>query len=48
MTPGKERIIRGLLTLVLIAGGLALSACNTVRGLGQDLESIADEVDEET
>jgi predicted small secreted protein len=31
-------------------GALALSttACNTVRGLGQDLESVANDVDEAT
>ena len=27
---------------------LALSACNTVRGFGEDLKSVADAVDEET
>jgi predicted small secreted protein len=27
---------------------LAVSACTTVRGLGQDLQSVANEVDEET
>jgi len=36
------------LMLVLAASGmlLALSACNTVRGAGQDLESAANTVDE--
>lgn len=35
--------------VVLIAGaGLALASCNTVRGVGQDLESAADAVDQET
>ena len=32
----------------LIVAALALSACNTVRGVGQDLESAADTVDRET
>ena len=34
----------------LAAGGLAMaaSACNTVRGVGQDLESAADTVDNAT
>ena len=33
--------------LVVTAGLVALSAtaCNTVRGVGQDLESVADDVD---
>ena len=37
------------LILAVTAGVLALTAtaCNTVRGVGQDLESAADEVDEE-
>ncbi len=36
--------------LAVTAGVLALSAtaCNTVRGVGQDLESAADAVDEAT
>ena len=36
--------------LVLIAGGFALtaSACNTVRGVGNDLESAANSVDRAT
>ncbi|GGC21969.1 hypothetical protein GCM10011371_07010 [Novosphingobium marinum] len=35
--------------LALAAGSIVLSAsaCNTVRGAGQDLESAANEVDEE-
>jgi entericidin B len=36
--------------IALTAGAIALSAsaCNTVRGAGSDLESAANEVDEET
>lgn len=26
--------------LMLLCGGLALAACNTVQGLGQDIESV--------
>ncbi len=29
-----------LFVLMLICGGLALTACNTVQGLGQDIESV--------
>lgn len=38
------------LTLVLLTLGFAMTAtaCNTVRGAGEDLESAADAVDEET
>lgn len=38
------------LVLVLAASGLmaVVSACNTVRGVGQDLESAADTVDKAT
>ncbi|WP_263970502.1 hypothetical protein [Qipengyuania atrilutea] len=32
----------------LAAVSLSLSACNTVRGFGQDITSVADAVDEET
>jgi len=36
--------------IVLVAGGIACTtaACNTVRGVGQDLESAANTVDRET
>ncbi len=35
-------MIRMSVTMVLIAGGLALAACNTVRGAGEDMQSAAD------
>jgi entericidin B len=41
-------MVRKIVTLVAITATLVLAACNTVRGVGQDLESAADEVDEET
>lgn len=31
---------RKLVLLVLLCSGLALTACNTVQGLGQDIESV--------
>ncbi len=36
--------------LVVTASVMALTAtaCNTIRGLGQDLESVADDVDDAT
>jgi len=38
------------LLLALVAGGIALSAtaCNTVRGVGKDIESAANSVDKAT
>lgn len=38
------------LVLALVAGGIVMSAtaCNTVRGAGNDLESAANEVDKKT
>jgi entericidin B len=41
-------MVRKIATLVAITATLVLAACNTVRGVGQDLESAANEVDEET
>ena len=41
-------MVRNIFTLVAITATLVLAACNTVRGVGQDLESAANEVDEET
>ena len=34
-------MVRNVMTVVLIAGGLVLAACNTVRGAGQDVQSVA-------
>ncbi|WP_255703634.1 MULTISPECIES: hypothetical protein [Erythrobacter] len=39
----RRATIAALLTATLILGG-----CNTVRGLGDDLKSVANAVDEET
>lgn len=33
--------MRNVLTIALIAAGLAAAACNTVRGAGKDVESVA-------
>ena len=40
--------MRRLTIASLLIFSLALSACNTVRGLGQDLESVANAGDEVT
>lgn len=37
-----------LIVAALAAMTLATAACNTVRGMGDDLKSVADAVDEET
>jgi predicted small secreted protein len=34
-------MFRKIATVVLIATGLSLAACNTVRGAGQDVQSAA-------
>jgi predicted small secreted protein len=34
-------MIRKLMTVMLIGGTLAIAACNTVRGAGKDVESVA-------
>lgn len=39
---------RRIVTITLVAVSLALAACNTVRGVGDDLKSAADAVDERT
>lgn len=39
---------RRIVTLALVTVSLALAACNTVRGVGEDLKSAADAVDEQT
>lgn len=40
--------MKKLVIVALLASGLALSACDTVRGVGDDLKSVADKVDKET
>ena len=35
-------MLRNIMTMALIGGALALSACNTVRGAGKDMQSAAD------
>ena len=34
-------MVRKIMTLVLIGSGLAIAACNTVRGAGEDMQSAA-------
>ena len=34
-------MVRKLMTLVIIAAGLSVAACNTVRGAGADVQSAA-------
>ena len=41
-------MVRKILMIVALSGGLVLAACNTVRGAGEDVESVANEVDENT
>jgi len=41
-------MIRKLMTVMLIGGTLAVAACNTVRGAGEDVKSTANAVDNAT
>ena len=34
-------MIRKALTIILIGGTVAIAACNTVRGAGKDVQSVA-------
>jgi predicted small secreted protein len=40
-------MLRKTIALALVAGSLVLSACNTVEGAGEDLQSASQEVKEE-
>jgi predicted small secreted protein len=40
-------MLRKSIALALVAGSLVLSACNTVAGAGEDLQSASQEVKEE-
>lgn len=35
-------MVRKFLTLILVGGSLAVAGCNTVRGVGQDIQSVPD------
>lgn len=41
-------MLRKIVTVVVISGSMALAACNTVRGAAQDVNSVANEVDQNT
>jgi predicted small secreted protein len=41
-------MIRKMVTLLLIGSGLALSACNTVKGAGDDIKSVGEAGDKAT
>jgi len=41
-------MLRKIVTLVLIGGSLAVAACNTARGAGEDVKSAANAVDNAT
>ena len=38
-------MLRKVMTLVLIGGSLAIAACNTVRGVAADVNSVANTAD---
>jgi predicted small secreted protein len=40
--------MKKLVLLALLASSVTLAACNTVRGVGDDLKSVANTVDKET
>ena len=44
----KKRIkfVRSMMIVLSLLSSLVLAGCNTVRGLGQDIESVADAGDE--
>lgn len=37
--------MRQFITVALLAGGLALAGCNTVEGVGEDLESAGEAIE---
>ena len=38
-------MFRKVVTILLIGGSLAVAACNTVRGAAEDVNSVANDVD---
>jgi predicted small secreted protein len=41
-------MVSKLIALLVVGAGLALAGCNTVRGAGEDLQSVANSVDDAT
>lgn len=41
-------MVRKIIAIVVLSSSLALAACNTVRGAGEDIESAANAVDNKT
>ena len=41
-------MVRKIVVLIALSSSLALAACNTVRGAGEDVQSVANEVDSKT
>jgi predicted small secreted protein len=41
-------MVRKIIAIVALSGSLALAACNTVRGAGEDVQSAANAVDNKT
>jgi predicted small secreted protein len=42
----KEKLATALVALMLLSGGVALSACNTTQGVGKDIEATGDAIEE--
>jgi len=38
-------MVRKLITMLVLAGGLAVAGCNTVEGLGKDVQSAGEAVE---
>ncbi|HEY0629994.1 MAG TPA: hypothetical protein VGD23_11775 [Sphingomicrobium sp.] len=45
---GGSAMFRKVMTILLIGGSIAVTACNTGRGAGEDVESAANAVDNAT
>jgi predicted small secreted protein len=41
-------MVRKIVAIIALSSSLALAACNTVRGAGEDVQSVANEVDSKT
>jgi predicted small secreted protein len=44
----RRIMVRKIIAIVALSGSLALAACNTVRGAGEDVQSAANAVDNKT
>jgi entericidin A len=48
MPKGEKLMVRKIIVLIALSSSLALAACNTVKGAGEDVQSVGEAGDKAT